>query len=135
MDTNNIKKYNNLLYYSSYKTIISIIWGVYWGKYDYSLLCFIVFLTSINYWKNPIKGTRRNIDMFACWCSVIYHLKKSNSAKNIPKKIIILYNLLVMTCGYLYFKGSLSENIVFGLKLHSHMHTLGNIANLFLYPY
>lgn len=130
-----IQNYHKFMYYSSYKTIVSVVWGIYWGKYDYSLLSFLLFLTSINYWKKPIKGTRRNIDIVTCWFSVLYHLKKSNKDKNIPKKIRYLYNLLVLSCGYLYFKGSTSPHIIYGLKLHSHMHTLGNIANLILYPY
>ena len=57
----NNTKYN--LLYSSSLFIIPTIYGYYNKKYALSTITLISMLASMNYWRNPISGTRQNTDL------------------------------------------------------------------------
>jgi hypothetical protein len=54
-------KYN--LLYSSSLFIIPTVYGYYNKKYALSAMSLISMLASMNYWINPIPGTRQNVDL------------------------------------------------------------------------
>ena len=59
------------VYYSSMLSAISALVAFHYELYDFTLLAVIVLVNSINYWRHPIPGWRRNLDMIcaagACW--------------------------------------------------------------------
>lgn len=56
--------FTDYLYYTSYFIGLSSLVSYYHGDYTTFLFMFFLFLTSINYWKNPSYGIRRNVDLF-----------------------------------------------------------------------
>ena len=54
-------KYNLLL--SSSMFIIPTVYGYYNKKYTLSTITLISMLASMNYWRNPVSGTRQNVDV------------------------------------------------------------------------
>jgi len=57
-------EYTIYLYYTSYLLGLSSLVSYYYNDYLTFFCMFAVFLTSINYWKNPRYGIARNIDLF-----------------------------------------------------------------------
>ena len=70
-DTMRICTVNTLVPVDHYKIMWKLSWAIlistfyagYRGYYDCAALTFCVFVTSINYWRNPVYGLRRNIDI------------------------------------------------------------------------
>jgi hypothetical protein len=54
-------KYNLVL--SSSLFIIPTVYGYYNKKYTLSTMTLISMLASMNYWRNPVSGTRQNVDL------------------------------------------------------------------------
>ena len=70
-------KHSIRIYRSSFVLLFSAIFClVYFSPYcyDLTLLSTLVGLTSINYWKHPIFGIRRTIDIIAVQSGLFYHL-------------------------------------------------------------
>ncbi len=73
------KKYSLILLTSSLMFGINSIYGLY--NYLYNDMIFIdcllsntfLFITSINYWRKPTTGFRRNIDLIACLTNLFYN--------------------------------------------------------------
>ena len=64
-------KYSKFLFYSSFSMLISAIIAIIINDLYVTIYFFILFLTSINYWRRPEYGLRRNIDLFVVNCGVI----------------------------------------------------------------
>merc|ERR1712154_552118 len=47
--------------------------ALYWQCYALAFASFVVFVASINYWRKPTRGIRRNIDMVTSVSSVLFH--------------------------------------------------------------
>jgi hypothetical protein len=56
--------YSKFLFYSSFSMLISAIISIMVNDLYVSIYLLLLFLTSINYWRRPEYGLRRNIDMF-----------------------------------------------------------------------
>lgn len=54
--------------------IVPTIFSFIRGYYTNSLLIGTVVLTSTNYWRNPQKGFRRNLDMFCVFSIGVYNM-------------------------------------------------------------
>ena len=63
--------YSKFLFLSSFSMLISAIIAVIINDVYVTLYFFILFLTSINYWRKPEYGLRRNIDLFVVNCGII----------------------------------------------------------------
>jgi len=63
--------YSKFLFYSSFSMLISAIIAIIVNDVYVTIYFFILFLTSINYWRRPEYGLRRNIDMFVVKCGII----------------------------------------------------------------
>ena len=90
-----------------------------------------LFITSVNYWRNPTRGIRRNIDIMAVGFGIVTHLYSSTKTNQQG-----MYGTSMCICGvlygiswYLYKKGySWSSTIS-----HVLIHIVANIANVLLY--
>lgn len=66
---------SQIIYVTCFYQLYPIYYGIYYKVYDSSIITTIVFLTSINYWRNPTKNSiRRYIDISAVIIGVFYHL-------------------------------------------------------------
>lgn len=68
--------YNWVLWTTSWTAIGPILIFVNNGQYDLAIPPSIIFLTSVNYWRYPIRGWRRNMDISFIVLSVIFHTYK-----------------------------------------------------------
>ena len=138
--TKNIKHYDLILRYEDSQIIYKMSWlflftslyGFYEGNHNIiSFLHGCIFINSINYWRNPIRGFRRNIDIFSNIMTLLYGS----------------YYVYGLHNSHLYYYCILSVNINFVLSwlvyslnrfrlsvlLHCFVHLGGNIGNLLLF--
>ena len=66
------KEQANLLFYLSWLSFVTGATGLYYGKPILGLLVWIGSIFAINYWKNPVYGWRRKIDML--WVQMLIYL-------------------------------------------------------------
>lgn len=66
------QNYSQFLFYSSFMIGISSCIAFYMNDTFLTLFLFLLFLTSVNYWRKPDYGLRRQIDMFLCGCCAFY---------------------------------------------------------------
>jgi hypothetical protein len=125
------KKYSKWIYYISFNLIIVSMIGFYKTYYMNALSVFSVFLTSINYWKHPIKGFRRNIDMMMVGLSITYNSFYVYDCVygHYYIRMIILGIMIYIFSGFLYKKNYLGLSTL----LHCKVHLLSNIANYLLF--
>jgi hypothetical protein len=64
--------YSKYLYYSSFLLGISSCVSFYFQDYYTFLFMFVLFLSSIQFWRKPDYGLQRDIDMFLCKCIAVY---------------------------------------------------------------
>ena len=67
------------LFKSASLTIISVVYASYQQYYDISLNAFIVFCTSINYWRKPMNDWRRTMDKSCLFVYVLYFFYRANN--------------------------------------------------------
>jgi hypothetical protein len=67
-------KYSKYLFYSSFLMLLSFIFALYFNEGYVSIYFFLLFLTSINFWRKPEYGLRRNLDKMLVYFGVIYTL-------------------------------------------------------------
>lgn len=109
---------------------MSIITSLYLNLFDCFLLSSIIFFTSINYWRYPIKGFRRNIDIIAVICSCIY---QTFLALQIYLIYSYLYFLIILLCMKCYVNAIKQTDKKYSSNWHCCIHILANIANIVLY--
>lgn len=83
------KPYSNIIYRVSYISSLISIYGFFQKKYDVSALVFCSFLSSINYWRNPYFGLRRNIDISTIMITMIYNVLRVATSN--PKLDTFIY--------------------------------------------
>lgn len=66
--------YSKFLFYSSFMIGISSCIAFYMQDTILTIFLFLLFLTSINYWRKPEHGIRRQIDMFLCGICTVYFI-------------------------------------------------------------
>jgi hypothetical protein len=64
--------YSKYLFYSSFLLGFSSLICFAFGDYYNFLVLFILFLSSIKFWRKPDYGITRDIDMFLCKCLTVY---------------------------------------------------------------
>src|SRR5437870_589233 len=100
--------------------------AVYKSHYDFAIWNLLVFLTSVNYWRHPVHGLRRNVDILVALFACVYHVDH--------------YFLLSCYQQFVCWTLALSAVACYVLAVerrshicHIRMHILGNLANACLY--
>lgn len=125
------KKYSKLIYYNSFNLLITSMFGFYKNYYINALTILSVFITSINYWKHPIKGLRRNIDIMIVCLSILYNSYYVYDCLYSHYYI----NIIILGIMIYIFSVILHTKKYFWLStlLHCKVHLLSNIANYLLF--
>jgi hypothetical protein len=91
-----------------------------------------VFICSINYWRRPEYGIRRNIDITNNVLCLLYQTWRSFYVSPVYTFGFIISTYTGVGC---FFLGRYLDriNVMYGTYLHSCVHILGNIGNLILY--
>ena len=114
----------------SWGILISSFYAAYRGYYDCAALTFCVFVTSINYWRNPVYGLRRNIDITAAVLTCGYQTYKSFSIESgMYYRIGLSIALMMYPISWMVYKNNLWLSTI----LHGCLHIIGNISNCILY--
>ena len=126
-------KYSKFLFYTSFLIGLSFMVALYFNNNYISIYLFLLFLSSINFWRKPKYGLRRNIDRIMIYIgsfNILYYIFLLNSEFN---KKIILYLFICI----IFF--NIMENIYFYLKLnkwiifHMAIHIYVFIMSLFMF--
>lgn len=121
----------NLFYKSAFFFLLPTIVAIYNGYYFYSLIPFGVFLTSTNYWRYPVRGWRRNIDIIWVFFAITYgglyayHSENGDIYFTCILIVIIVYIFSEITMNYNYNKSS--------SLLHSCAHLFGSIGQVYMF--
>ena len=110
---------------------LSGIYAVKRGLFILSIGPLVVFINSINYWRRPTYGLRRNIDI--CWCLFALIIQMYNSHLSIyyfMYRCIMLSSLLFYPLGWILYK---KKYFWLSTISHSMLHVGPNIANVVLY--
>ena len=124
------KSHANYLFYSSCSFAITSLYGVYKKEYTKSLGVFIIFLSSINYWRNPVHDLRRNIDMVSVVLGILLNVQNSNDH---PRRLYLIlwlfFGLLFYPVGF-YFQ---DKSIHLSTFSHSLIHIICNLVCISYY--
>jgi len=134
------RKYYSCIYRVSFLSFLSSIYAIYCECYDLAPVPGGVFLTSVNYWRRPTYGWRRNLDMGYVTCAVMYQNYRAYHTYYYTMKMghyfVLLYcGLVLLGIGcypvsvYLYKKKDLWGSTY----VHCLLHVVANIANVLLY--
>jgi len=110
--------------------VISGIYAIKEGLYDLAIGPIGIFITSVNYWRRPVYGLRRNMDIFYVICALIYHVSYSIRVQNAALYcgIMMFATLCWPLSWFLYRKKYIWASTI----LQSMIHIIGNIANIAL---
>jgi hypothetical protein len=110
--------------------VISGICAIKEGLYNLAIAPVGIFITSVNYWRKPVYGLRRNVDLVYVTCSLIYHILYSIRVQYaaIYCSIITIAFLCWPLSWYFYRKKYIWTSTI----LQSMIHFVGNIANISL---
>jgi hypothetical protein len=129
------KKYSRRVFFSGMLAIISVVVSLYYGLYDFTIITTFVLVNSINYWRHPVVGMRRNIDMLFAIFACIYQMLASFSLIN--KWCFLGYWITVFLAIFSYCLarryGRVKHNLDAASKWHMGLHIWGNTSNVILY--
>lgn len=102
--------YSKYLFYSSFLLGISSYISFYFQDYYTFLFMFVLFLSSIKFWRKPDYGLQRDIDMFLCKCIAVYFYMNTLCFYDEFSRTMYIY---VFMCLFLFL---MIEWILFSLK-------------------
>lgn len=124
-------KQYNILYGSSWISLFTCLFGLYNQLYMDACIPFVVFLTSINYWRHPDYSWRRYLDMAVVNSSLIYQSYYSHKSKY--QGYYFFYTLIAITCYKIsinyYHKNDYWKSTYF----HCLLHIFANISLIYLF--
>ena len=125
------RKQANFMICTSSVCAVVAAYGFYRGHYLSSILPVCVFLTSMNFWRHPIYGWRRNVDVACVIFSLFSMLIVAYYGTNWLRYYILI--TIAASCYPLshYFTNQNMEHM--GTLMHAYMHILGNIAVIILF--
>lgn len=116
-------------------TLFSIASALYNGLFVNATLAIVVFCTSINYWRHPLFGWRRNLDI-GCVC-IAFSYQISFTATHTSALARHAYYLTMFTGSVCYlaslYAGRILRDDATDSLLHVCLHICGNVGNLLLY--
>ena len=128
------KKYSKKIYNASYLCLISFLYAIKKQQFKLSIVPMSIFITSINHWRNPIIGWRRNLDIVTVYTGITYNIINAYYIPNNRNKLMY-YCILSssMSCYPLSLYLYNNNNILLSTYSHVILHVLANISNLILY--
>lgn len=125
-------RFSRRILFIAHLTLLSSLLAGYLKIYDCSCMALVVFLTSVNYWRHPTKGWRRNFDMLTVAIGFSQHLYRSSSQKDFT--VYVGYFTAFGICTMLYalaWRLSYDQNA--SSLCHCLIHIVSNVGNVWLY--
>lgn len=127
--------FSRRLLYSSSLTAVSVCSALYNELPENGVLATLVLVCSLNYWRHPVFGWRRNVDMAAAGTGLLYQLGVSAPQADEPARTA--YACSVALCcgcyGFSRFFAFTCQNYNASSLWHAALHCCGNGGNLLLY--
>lgn len=98
------------------------------GLYDCMGVALAVFVNSINYWRRPTHGIRRNLDVLTAFTGCAYQIYKSISSET---QLLYFGSIFCGTMCYVFARCCKRKHI--SSIWHCGIHVFGNIGNVVLY--
>ncbi len=100
--------------------------------YDGMVVTAAVLFCSINHWRRPVYGARRNVDICNNAVCLAYQTWRSFAVGTPYTACYLLFTYAGVGC---FFWGRRLDktNLMHGVYAHSFVHILGNIGNVILY--
>lgn len=129
------EQYARRVYCSSAIAIVSVIVAFHFQLYDFTVLAALVLVNSINYWRNPVTGWRRNLDMLCAFSACAYQMVASFRLLSEPYFVAYWLTLAIAVFSYVMARrhGRKYQDFDSASKWHVTLHVFGNISNVFLY--
>lgn len=118
----------------------AFIWKASWaslyalktGHYDLAIIPGGVFVTSLNYWRNPdFLSWRRHVDVSYVQLALVYQMVRAYNAEY--AKLYYLTMVLGMSCYPISYHYYYKKQYWRSTYMHSCVHVISNIANVILY--
>ena len=130
------QKYSSFIFRVSFISFLSSIYALYCGVYDLAIVPGGVFLTSVNYWRYPIHGWRRNLDMSYVASALVYQNYRAYYMATEGHDYILLYYALMffsMICYPVSLHLHKKKDLWGSTYVHCLLHLAANVANVLLY--
>jgi hypothetical protein len=125
-----INPYHTRMFMSSFLFLLLSLIANFQDLYILGLVDFLLFLTSVNYWNYPIKGSRRNIDISMVVIFSLVHIYWTWHIVDDIREIILV---CVTSIAALYFCAKLGNDHNHSSAFHTTMHVI--VFGLFFYVY
>lgn len=125
------KRQANYLWTTSWFSLVGSLYGLY-NSHQIAIFPWFIFITSINHWRNPVRGSwRQRIDiMTVITCIYLQRLFGMNlEYYELYSKILIFGILFYPLALYFSRRNEVWKSVI----SHSAIHIIGNIANVVLY--
>ena len=125
-------KYYARMLTSSFLFLINVIQGYYKGLFDCSTWILVCWMNSINYWRFPTPGMRRNIDLLSSLSATYHHYMCSYEIED-----GYIYRIGLATfCGWymmsLYF-GRIAKKPHYASICHVNIHSTAIVFNVWFF--
>ena len=119
-----------ILLATSLTTVVSCLSAAHMALWDCLLTSSAVLFFSVNYWRRPVYGWRRNMDIVNTVTGLSYQLFISREMDAVLLIPYLAFTACGMACFIMGYKFSGRK----GTLAHSGVHVFGNMANMSLYP-
>ncbi|TYZ60458.1 hypothetical protein PybrP1_009409 [[Pythium] brassicae (nom. inval.)] len=126
-----LPQYAARLFRSSFATCFSVLIAARYELWACAASALLVLLTSLNYWRDPVAGWRRSVDIAAVVVGIVYHVYCS--AFCAPRAVQALYVLFLLQAAYCYRRAREAPTQDASSAWHCGVHVSGNVANMLLY--
>ena len=110
---------------------IASVYGLYKKKYELATYTGVVWLTSINYWKNPKSRFNYFIDVTAVRSGIIYHLIRAPDSSQYINFYTIFNTGLLCDIPYRYCLTQ--KNYILSTVSHAGLHLITGVRLIYLY--
>ena len=120
----------------SFLTLASIGSSIYHSQWVNTCLSSLVFFTSVNYWRHPTFGWRRNLDIVCAVGALSYQGIATAYQTKYPGARHIYWAAVSAGLAFYamaFYSGRVLKNLNYSSALHCGVHICGNIGNLILY--
>lgn len=127
------KSYSNILYCTSWIYYFAMLVGLYHDIYDLAIYTGAVWLTSINYWREPDTSWRYYLDITTVRSGILYHLIRGMDSDDYKIFYLILVSGLICyipsRCYYNH------KAFIISTAFHALLHLITGIGLIYLYSH
>jgi hypothetical protein len=126
-----LQEHANFLWSTSWASLASSVCALYNKYYIFTCFDFSVFLSSLNYWRRPAYGLRRNIDITLVYTSLLYQSYRALQSQYARKHFSVLFiGMMCYPISYYYYN---KKKYWLSTYFHSGIHIFGNLSYIVLY--